>query len=86
MKISDGTFSLCDTYQLVKDLTSEIQGRFSTIQDRSGECPTKEQEVLSRWTEYCSELYDHESCGDNVVLDCRQPPDADLKPILREEV
>ena len=41
-------------YQLVKDLTSEKQGRSSTIKDRSGKCLTEEQEILSRWTEYCS--------------------------------
>ena len=27
-----------------------------------------------------------ESCGDNAVLDCSQPPEEDLQPILREEV
>ena len=44
-------------YQLVKDLTSEKQGRSTTIQDNSGKCLTEEQEIVSRWTEYCSELY-----------------------------
>ena len=73
-------------YQLVKDLTSEKQGRFSAIQDKSGKCLTEEKEILSRWTEYCSELYNYESCGDNAVLDCSQPPEEDLQPILREEV
>ena len=43
-------------YQLVKNLTSEKQGRSSTIQDRPRKCHTEEQEILSRWTEYCSEL------------------------------
>ena len=62
-------------YQLVKDLTSEKQGRSSTIQDKSGKCLTEEKEILSRWTEYCSELYNYESCGDNTVLDCSQPPE-----------
>ena len=57
-------------YQLVKDLILEKQGRSSTIQDRSGKCLTGEQEILSRWTEYCSELYNHESCNDKAVLDC----------------
>ena len=56
-------------YQLVKDLTPEQQSRSTTIQDMPGKCLTEEQEILSRWTEYCSELYNHESCGDNVVLD-----------------
>ena len=72
-------------YQLVKDLTSEKQGRSSAIQDKSGKCLTEEKEILSRWTEYCSELYNCESCGDNAVLDCSQPRE-DLQPILREEV
>ena len=70
----------------MKDLTSEKQGRSSTIQDKSGKCLTEEKEILSRWTEYCSELYNYESCGDNTVLDCIQPPEEDLQPILREEV
>ncbi|MEW8089728.1 MAG: hypothetical protein AB2784_08890 [Candidatus Thiodiazotropha endolucinida] len=35
-------------YQLVKDITSEKEGRSSTIQDRSGKCVTEEQEILSR--------------------------------------
>ena len=73
-------------YQLVKDLISEKQGRSSTIQDRSWKCLTEEKEILSRWTEYCSELYNYESCGDNAVLDCSQPPEEDLQPVLREEV
>ena len=74
-------------YQMVKDLTSEKQGRSSTIQDKSGKCLTEEKkEILSRWTEYCSELYNYESCGDNAGLNCSQPPDEDMQPILREEV
>ena len=73
-------------YQLIKDLTSEKQGRSSTIQDKSGKCLTEEKEILSRWTECCSELYNYESCGDNAVLDCSQPPKEDLQPILCEEV
>ena len=68
------------------DLTSEKQGRSTTIQDKSGKCITEEQEILSRWIEYCSELYSHESYGDNTVLDCSQHPEEDLKPIIREEV
>ena len=73
-------------YQLVNDLTSEKQGRYSTIQDKSGKCLTEEKEILSRWTEYCSELYNYESCGDNAVPNCSQSLEEDLQPILREEV
>ena len=73
-------------YQLVKDLSSEIQGRSITIQDRSGKCLPEEQEILSKTTEYCSEMYNHKSCGNNAALDCSQPPEEDLQPILSEEV
>ena len=66
-------------YQLVKDLTLEKQGRSSAIQDKSGKCLTEEKEILSRWTEYCSVLYNYESCGGNAVLDCSQPPEEDLQ-------
>ena len=48
----------------------------------------EEREILSGWTEYCSELYNYmyKSCRDNAVLNCSQPPEEDLRPILREEV
>ena len=59
-------------YQLVKDLTLEKQGRSSTIQDRSGSCLSEELVILSRWTEYCAELYNHESCDENAVLDSKK--------------
>ena len=35
-------------YQLVKELTSEKQGRSSTIQDKTGKCLTEDNEILSR--------------------------------------
>ena len=62
-------------YQLVTDLTSKKQGRSSTTQDKHGKCLTEEQEILSRWIEYDSELYNYESRGDTSVLDCSQPPE-----------
>ena len=42
--------------------------------------------ILSRWTEYCSELYNRGRYGDNAVLDCNQPPGEDLQPTLCEVV
>ena len=73
-------------YHLVKDLTSEKQGRSSTIQDRSWKCLTEEQEILSRWTEYCSELNNYESCGDNTIQDCSHTLEEDLQPIPHMEI
>ena len=65
----------------VTNAASEILGKkrrrkkpwITSIQDKSGKCLTEEKEILSRWIEYCSELYNYESCGDNTVLDCMQP-------------
>ena len=56
-------------YQLVEELTSSKQGRTTTIQDKAGKCLTEEQDILKRWTEYCSELYTHTTTGDPKVLD-----------------
>ena len=51
-------------YQLVKDLTSVKQGKATTVQDRSGKCLTEERQILNRWTEYCSELYNYKANRD----------------------
>ena len=73
-------------YQSVKELTSSKQGRTTTIQDKVGKYLTEEQDILKRWTEYCSELYTHTTTGDPKVLDVPPPTNNDSYPILREEV
>ena len=75
-------------YQLVKDLTTEKQGKTTTIQDESGKCLTEENEILNRWTEFCSDLYNYETEGEGgpIVLDCPQIPHVEHHPILREDV
>ena len=73
-------------YQLVKELTNSKQGRTTSIQDKAGNCLAKEQDILKRWTEYCSELYTHTTTGDPKVLDVPPPTNNDNYPILREEV
>ena len=73
-------------YQLFKDLTTEKQGKSASIQDKSGKCHTEENEILNRWTEYCSDLHNYETDGDPMVPDCPEIPDKEYDPILREEV
>ena len=73
-------------YQLVNDLTTEKQGKSTTTQNKSGKCLTRENEILNRWTEYCSDLYNYETEGDPIVLDCPQIPDEEHHLILRDEV
>ena len=73
-------------YQLVKDLTTVMQGKATAVQDRSGKCFTEEWEILNRWTEYCTELYNHKANGDPSVLNCTKTDTEDGHPILRREV
>ena len=55
-------------YQLVKDLATVKQWKATTLQDCLGKCLTEKREILNRWTEYCSELYNHQANGDPSVL------------------
>ena len=73
-------------YQLVRDLTTVKQGKATTVQDSSGKCLTEERQILNRWTEYCSELYNHKANGDPSVLNCTQTDTEDDHPILCREV
>ena len=72
------------TYQLMKDTVK--QGKATAVQDRSGTYLTEEQQILNRWTEYCSDLYNHKANGDPSVLNCPQTHTEDDHPILRKEV
>ena len=73
-------------YQLVKDLTTVKQRKATTVQDRLAKCLTEERQILNRWTEYCSELYNHKTNGDPSVLNCTQTDTEDDHPILHREV
>ena len=58
-------------YQNVKELTNTKQRRVSVMQDKAGKCLTKEHEVLTRFTEYCShQVYDHHPTGSGSVVVC----------------
>ena len=70
----------------MKDLTTVKQGKATTIQDRSGKWLTEERQVLNRWTEYCSELYNYKANGDPSVLYCLQTDTENDHPILRTDV
>ena len=72
--------------QLVKDLTTVKHGKMTTVPDRSGKCLTEERQILNRWTEYCSELYNHKASEDPSVLNCTQTDTEDGHPILCREV
>ena len=69
----------------MKDLTIAKQEKATTIQDRLGKC-LEEREKVSRWTEYCSELYNHKASGDLPVPNCPQRDTEDDHLVLRKEV
>ena len=69
----------------MKDLTTVKQGKATTVQDRSGKCLTEERQILNRWTEYCSELYNYKANGDPPVLNGPQTDTGDDHHILRRE-
>ena len=73
-------------YQLVKDLTSSKQRGSSVIQDKKGESLTEENDVRRRWTEYCAELYNYKTTGDQDFTNTHESTDTDSDDILRYEV
>ena len=70
----------------MKDLTTVKQGKVTTVQDRSGKCLTEERQILNRWIENCSQLYNYKASGDPSVLNCPQTDTEDDHPILRRDV
>ena len=70
----------------MKDLTTVKQGKATTIQDHVGKCFTEEREILNRWIEYCSGLYNHEANGDFSLLNCPQTDTEDGHTILGKDV
>ena len=73
-------------HRLVQDLTGTKQERTTTIQDKGGTCLRKNEDILKRWTEYCSELYNYRATGDPEVLNVPPATNNANHPILREEV
>ena len=67
-------------------MTTVKQGNATTVQGRSAKCLTEERQILNRWTEYCSELYNYKANGDPSILNCPQTDTKDEHPILRRDV
>ena len=69
----------------MKDLTTVKQGKATAVQDRSGKRLTEERQILNRWTEYYSELYNHKVSGDPSVLNCTKADTEDDHPSFAEK-
>ena len=46
---------------------------------------TEEREILNRWTEYCSQLYNHKTNADASIMNCPLTETEDDQPILCKE-
>lgn len=58
----------------------------NTIQDKNGSCLIEEKEIRNGWTEYCSEVYNHQSRVDGSVLTTEESSTEDNYHILQEAV
>ncbi|GFO28644.1 endonuclease-reverse transcriptase [Plakobranchus ocellatus] len=55
-------------YELVKDLTSLKKGHTTTIQSKDGNELTEDQDIVNRWTKYCSQLFNRGATRKPEVL------------------
>ena len=73
-------------YKMAQDLTGKKQERTAGIRDKGGTCLTENEDILKRWTEYCSEKYNYRATGDPEVLNVPPATNNANHPILLEEV
>lgn len=72
-------------YQIVKIWQPLSKGEFPLYRT-SPESSSQKKVIFSRWTEYCSELYNFNTAGDPQVLNAPSVTDNDIFYILRKEV
>ena len=65
-------------------MTTEKQGKATTVQDHSGKRLTEERQILNRWTEYCPDMDNYKVNRDPSVLNCPQTDTADDHPSFAE--
>ena len=77
------------TFRLIKDINRQWQPRQLAVKNKNGKTLQSKEEVMERWTEYCSELYKDKDGTSPVVAELEKiapPPQQGDDPILREEV
>ena len=61
----------------MEDLTRVKLVRMNIIQDKNGNGLAEKNEIMERWTEYCSELYNFQSRVDQDVLNVHESTNED---------
>ncbi|GFR77564.1 endonuclease-reverse transcriptase [Elysia marginata] len=75
-------------FSTLKMLTKTLQPKVNLIEDKDGRLLTDDEDIMQRWSEYCSDLYNHELQPDLSILSAtRDPPETDdSPPIQKSEV
>lgn len=75
-------------YETLKALTKTQQRPATVIEDSAGQLLTENAAVLSRWTEYCQDLYNYKIEPDTSILQHHQTGtrEAEDLPVLTDEV
>ncbi|PVD33204.1 hypothetical protein C0Q70_04455 [Pomacea canaliculata] len=75
-------------YETQKALTKTQQRPATVIEDSTGQLLTEKAAVLSRWTEYCQDLYNYKIEPDTSILQHHQTGtrEAEDLPVLTDEV
>jgi hypothetical protein len=87
-----GEFKTREVYKLIRSINRKWQPRQRTIQDSNGAILMEKEDIMQRWTTYCSELYEDnldKDISDQVIeeLAAISPPGYEsTTDISREEV
>ncbi|GFR93520.1 retrovirus-related Pol polyprotein LINE-1 [Elysia marginata] len=75
-------------FSTLKMLTKTCQPKVNLIKDKDGRLLTDDEDIMQRWSEYCSDLYNCEIQPDLSIFSAtRDPPETDdSPPIQKSEV
>ncbi|GFR64464.1 craniofacial development protein 2-like [Elysia marginata] len=76
------------TFSTLKMLTKTFQPKKNLIEDKDGRLLTDNEDIMQRWSEYCSDLYNYELQPDLSILSATrdQPETDDSPPVQKSEV
>ncbi|GFR86316.1 endonuclease-reverse transcriptase [Elysia marginata] len=79
---------LKQAFSTLKMLTKTFQPKVNLVADKEGRLLTDDEDIMQRWSEYCSDMYNYELQPDLSILSAtRDPPETDdSPPIQKSEV
>ena len=70
-------------FKCVKEMTKEFQPALKVIKNKQGQVLTENNQILSRWQEYCSEMYSAPQTADTSKSDFGQL-ELEPEPLIEE--